>query len=57
MAVIVAEERCVGCGQCIFACPVGCIKVLWGKSEIDSDECVECLECIYYCPNDAIEEA
>jgi len=53
--VVVNEEKCVGCGNCMPGCPE---DALWafGVCQIDRDRCVECLLCIEWCPVDALEE-
>lgn len=55
--MLIDQDLCVGCGQCIPYCPVDAIKENEdGLSEIDFDECVECGNCLRcaHCPVDAI---
>jgi NAD-dependent dihydropyrimidine dehydrogenase PreA subunit len=52
--LVVDEEKCVGCGQCVPFCPSEALKV-WGIAEVIKDDCTECQECIDYCPVDALE--
>ena len=55
--MLIDQDLCVGCGQCIPYCPVNAIKKNEdGLSEIDFDECVECGNCLRCadCPVDAI---
>jgi NAD-dependent dihydropyrimidine dehydrogenase PreA subunit len=52
--LVVNEELCVGCGQCVPYCPQGALQV-WGVAEVKQEECTQCLECIEYCPVDALE--
>jgi NAD-dependent dihydropyrimidine dehydrogenase PreA subunit len=52
--ILVDQRKCVGCGQCVVACPEEALRV-WGTCTV-GDECTECLVCIDYCPVKAIEE-
>ena len=52
--LVVNENKCVGCGQCVPFCPTEALKV-WGIAEVIPENCTECLECIDYCPVDALE--
>jgi len=47
--------RCIACGNCAKACPIGAIAFLDGHREIDWDKCNNCLECARVCPAKAIE--
>lgn len=48
------NDSCNGCGWCAKNCPVGTIKIVYGKP-VFSDTCVSCMRCIYGCPKNAIE--
>jgi len=50
----VDNEKCVGCGKCIPACPRGCIELISGKAFINKDDCVGCMACERVCPQEAI---
>ncbi len=52
--VIVNEEVCAACGQCVIVCAVEAIKG-WGIPIIDDEKCTECGLCVEYCPVDALE--
>jgi ferredoxin-type protein NapF len=46
-----ANDRCVRCGKCRKACPMGAID---GKIRWDATACTKCLECEKACPKGAI---
>jgi NAD-dependent dihydropyrimidine dehydrogenase PreA subunit len=56
--MLIDQDLCIGCGQCIPYCPVGAITLNENDqvSDIDFDECVECSNCLRCagCPTDAI---
>lgn len=55
--MIIDEELCIACGQCVPYCPVKAIS-LEDTACIDLDECVECGNCLRMaeCPVDAINQ-
>ena len=52
-SVILDEEQCVGCTNCIKRCPTEAIRVRDGKAVITSERCIDCGECIRVCPHHA----
>ena len=48
-------DKCIKCGACASACPVGCISEGEEKYIIDSETCIECGTCQGVCPVDAPE--
>lgn len=47
-------EKCIGCGECIDACPRGCIELIDGKAQISEEDCVGCMACERVCTENAI---
>jgi len=49
------EEKCTGCGTCLFVCPHAVLRGTNGKVEIrDRDACMECGACSRNCPAQAV---
>lgn len=55
--LLVYPNRCVGCGKCVGACPLGLITLENGKAVTDRSRCVSCGQCVAVCPRDAREIA
>lgn len=53
--IVVDNDRCNGCGDCIKACKNRVLGMVDGKcTVIDSSRCKLCMLCIAYCPAKAI---
>lgn len=52
---VCSEGRCIGCGNCLLACPRGAIELRDGKSTIDRNLCIGCCQCMNICPEHAID--
>ncbi len=52
-AVLVVEDRCVGCRMCSLACPFGAISYWDGKAH-KCDLCYGYPECVRFCPTGAL---
>ncbi len=47
-------SRCVGCGNCVSACPVSCHHMENGIHILDRTDCVSCGKCAEACLNGAL---
>ncbi|HAK44686.1 MAG TPA: ferredoxin [Spirochaeta sp.] len=52
-SVILDEDKCMGCTNCIAHCPTEAIRVRHGKASIIEGRCIDCGECIRVCPHHA----
>ncbi len=53
--VIIDEEKCTGCGECITSCAEGALEIVDGKAKLVSDVYCDGLgACLGVCPEDAI---
>jgi len=53
----VYRNTCIGCAQCVAACPQGAMQQVDGKAVIDLSLCTACGECVRVCPVQAISNA
>lgn len=54
VAVRLDANRCVGCGQCVFACFTGAMSVENGKAAVDAGKCLACGRCAMGCARGAL---
>lgn len=52
-SVVLDEDKCIGCTNCIKRCPTQAIRVKDGKAMILQERCIDCGECIRTCPQGA----
>jgi len=51
--VVIDEDACVGCGDCIDACVWGGNEMIDGIAHV-TDQCLGCGRCVEVCPSDVI---
>ena len=50
------KSKCIGCGECVKACPFGVLEIVNGKSKVVHPErCRRCGLCVQACPKGAIK--
>jgi NAD-dependent dihydropyrimidine dehydrogenase PreA subunit len=55
VTLLLAEERCTGCGMCVKVCPHAVFKISERKAHIvNRDYCMECGACAMNCEKQAI---
>ena len=52
-SVMLDQDNCKGCTNCIKHCPTEAIRVRKGRARIIEERCIDCGECIRICPNRA----
>jgi electron transport complex protein RnfB len=52
--MMVDEEKCMGCGDCIDRCPVQVLSMQDDIVVMDADHCIGCGLCVSTCPTEAL---
>lgn len=53
--IVVEQEKCDGCGQCLPNCPEGALKIVNGKLQITEGLCDGLGACVGTCPKGALQ--
>jgi coenzyme F420-reducing hydrogenase delta subunit/Pyruvate/2-oxoacid:ferredoxin oxidoreductase delta subunit len=54
--VLYNEDRCTGCGNCVFYCPNDCVRMKTpGKASFNLSSCRGCGVCVTFCPAGALD--
>ncbi|NLA23612.1 MAG: 4Fe-4S binding protein [Bacteroidales bacterium] len=53
-ALTIDQDLCIGCANCMKACPTEAIRIREGKAQLYSNKCIDCGECYRVCPVHAI---
>ncbi len=52
-SILLSEDKCRGCTNCMKKCPTQAIRIKNEKAVIDTIKCIYCSECIKACPYNA----
>ncbi len=50
-----SKNKCIGCGDCMRACPRECIQIIDKLAVMDYEKCIRCFCCHELCPERAID--
>ncbi len=54
-SIVVDEEKCTGCGNCVQACPCACLEVVGKKARmVEGVACMSCSACVAHCEKGAV---
>ena len=53
MGIIIQEELCSGCGECVSSCLYSAINLVENRAQVN-DQCILCRACVDICPTEAI---
>ncbi len=52
--VVIDEETCTGCGDCLERCPMEALSLADGVVTVNKDHCVGCGNCVSVCPTESL---
>jgi NAD-dependent dihydropyrimidine dehydrogenase PreA subunit len=53
--IVVDQEKCIACGDCVDICPVDVYEMQDEKSvPVNAEECIGCESCVEACEQEAI---
>lgn len=55
--ILFTAQKCIGCGNCVKACPNGSLKHLGDHIQINGDTCGRCYACVDHCYAEALRLA
>ncbi len=50
LSVLWVKDKCIGCGECLTACPTGSLKMVGTGILRDTETCEQCRHCVSVCP-------
>jgi NAD-dependent dihydropyrimidine dehydrogenase PreA subunit len=54
MAVVIDNQKCTACGECVEACPLEAIAIKDNVAVVDEATCGDCGACVDTCPSESI---
>lgn len=54
LQILYDHEKCVGCTQCVHACPKQALSFDHDRIVYDISRCIGCLTCVHTCPQEAL---